>query len=53
MIRLNLIRARTGASPEELRRFSTHLSQMEDDLRDSRAKHIHRQRLIYDDPDPE
>jgi hypothetical protein len=51
--RLGLIRAKTGVPPEDLRRLSAHLSRMEADISDSRAKHIHRQRLIYDEPDPE
>ena len=47
--RLKLIRAATGMEPDELRRVSAHFSKIEDDLRDSRAEHIHRKRLIYDD----
>ena len=46
--RLGLIRDKTGVDPEKLRRLSDHFSRMEDDLADSRAQHIHRKKLIYD-----
>jgi len=49
--RLKLIRAKTGADPKDLRRLSPHLNKIEDDITDPRAAHIHRKRLIYDDPD--
>jgi hypothetical protein len=47
--RLNLIREKTGTDPEQLRRLSSHLSRMEEDFEDSRAAHIQRRRLIYDE----
>jgi hypothetical protein len=47
--RLNLIRDKTGVDPESLRRLSDHFNRMEDDLTDSRAQHIHRKKLIYDE----
>ncbi len=47
--RLELIRARTGLNPRDIRRVSSHLNSIEDDLADSRAAHIQRRRLINDD----
>jgi hypothetical protein len=47
--RLNQIRARTGVDPQDLRRISGHLRKVEEAFEDSRASHIHRERLIYDD----
>lgn len=47
--RLELIRAKTGMDPAAFRTMSTHLSKLEDETRDSRAAHIHRKNLIYDD----
>jgi hypothetical protein len=51
--RLKLIREKTGTEPDELRRFSSHFDQIEDDIRESRASHIHRKRLIGDNKGPE
>jgi len=47
--RLETIRAKTGMAPRKLRRLSPHLAKLEDQIADSRASHIHRKRLIYDD----
>lgn len=47
--RLKLIREKTGTDPDGLRRFSPHFETIENDIRDSRAEHIHRKRLIRDD----
>lgn len=44
--RLELLRNKTGLEPQALRRFSPHLSKIEEDFDDSRAKHIHRRNLI-------
>jgi hypothetical protein len=49
--RLEMIQARTGIDPRNLRRVSTQFNKIEDDLADSRAEHIHRRRLIYDEED--
>ena len=46
--RLELIRARTGMEPAQLRKLSPQLAQIEADLADSRASRIQRTRLIYD-----
>jgi len=51
--RLARIRARTGVDPRDLRRLSPHLGKLEDDITDSRAKHIHRKSFIDDDADPD
>jgi len=51
--RLEVIRAKTGIDPQNLRRLSPHLERIENDLADSRAAHIHRKRLIHDDSDLE
>lgn len=45
--RLNLIRLRTGADPQRLRRFSPHLARLETNLTDSRAGAIHRKAQVY------
>jgi hypothetical protein len=50
--RLRAIRAATGTDPQNLRRLSPHLAQIEDAASDPRAKHIHRQNLISDPDDP-
>ena len=47
--RLNLIRAKTGMSPESLRACSSHLTQVQEDVSDSRARRIRSRSLIYDD----
>jgi hypothetical protein len=47
--RLELIRAKTGVDPDSLRTLSPHLSRLEADLSDSRARHIHPYRLIEGD----
>jgi hypothetical protein len=44
--RLEWIRAKTGLDPRDLRRISTHLEKIEDDVADARAEHIHRKNLI-------
>jgi hypothetical protein len=49
--RLELISARTGVKPDLLRRRSAHLEKIEAGLSDSRAAHIHRKNLIYDEDD--
>jgi hypothetical protein len=51
--RLHLIRRKTGVDPASLRRFSSQFEKIEQDVSDSRAEHIHRKRLIYDDDDAE
>ena len=51
--RLRLIRDKTGVDPEALRRLSPHLEKIEEDMSDSRAEHIHRKRMIYDEGDGE
>jgi hypothetical protein len=49
--RLNLIRQRTGADPENLRRLCVWLDQIAEDASDPRASRIRRRRLISDDQD--
>jgi hypothetical protein len=49
--RLAHLRDRTGVDPKALRRFSPHLSKLEEDIADSRARHIHRRCLIDDGGD--
>lgn len=44
--RLELIRAKTGMDPRDLRKYSAHLEHIEEDIADSRAAHIHRKNLI-------
>ena len=51
--RLKVIRGKTGMDPRSLRTLSPHLEKAEHELADSRAAHIHRKRLIYDDPGAE
>lgn len=46
--RLKLIREKTGMAPDGLRRYSSHFDKIEDDIRESRAEHIQRRRLIED-----
>jgi len=46
MRRLELIREKTGAAPAALRRLSPHLEKLEEDIADSRARHIQRGRLV-------
>ena len=45
--RLNLIRAKTGVAPEDLRRLSPHFNRLEGDISDSRARRIYRKGAIY------
>ena len=51
--RLELIRKRTGMKPDELRRFSSQFDKIEDDIRESKATHIQRKRMIDDRPSGE
>ena len=51
--RLKLIREKIGMPPDELRRFSSHFDKIEDDIRGSKASHVHRKRLIDDSSEPE
>ncbi len=51
MERLNVIRAKTGLSPQNLRRLSPHLEKVADDITDWRAERIHPQSAIYGDED--
>ncbi len=51
--RLNVIRAKTGVAPQELRRLSVHLEKIKDDLTDSRARSIYRKGAIYGDEENE
>ena len=47
--RLKLIQAKTGVSPKDFRRISSHLAKIDEGTTDSRAARIHRQRLISED----
>jgi len=47
--RLQLIRARTGMDPSTFRRFSSQFAKIEEQMRDPRAAHIHRKRMIDDE----
>jgi hypothetical protein len=50
--RLKLIETKIGMDIEQLRKISAHLERAEASFTDSRASHIHRKNLIYDeDPD--
>jgi hypothetical protein len=49
--RLKLIEAKTGMKPDQLRKLSAHFEKAESTLNDSRAAHIHRKNLIYDEDD--
>lgn len=49
--RLELIHTKTGIEPDLLRKRSTQFETMESELSDSRAAHIHRKNLIYDEDD--
>jgi hypothetical protein len=52
--RLELIKAKTGVNPDNLRTLSPHLSRLEEEMDDPRARRIHRKRMIYgDDPEEE
>jgi hypothetical protein len=51
--RLKLIREKTKMEPDELRRFSSQFDKIEDDIRESKATHIHRKRMIDDSPSGE
>ena len=50
--RLDEISRKTGVHPKVLRMLFPHLDRIKDALSDSRASHIHRENLLYDDPDP-
>jgi len=47
--RLSLIRAKTGISPERLRACSSHLTQVQEEMNDSRVRRIRPRNLIYDE----
>jgi hypothetical protein len=49
--RLNLVETKTGMDIDQLRKVSSHLEKAEATFNDSRASHIHRKNLIYDDDD--
>ena len=51
--RLQMIQSKIRIEPRALRRVSTHFNKIEEDLADSRAEHIHRRRLIYDQEEGE
>src|SRR5262249_2096863 len=47
--RLKLIETKIGVNIDQLRKVSAHLEKAEASFTDSRASHIHRKNLIYDD----
>jgi hypothetical protein len=49
--RLKLVETRTGMNIDQLRQVSAHLEKAEASFADSRASHIHRRNLIYDEDD--
>jgi len=49
--RLRLVETKIGMNIDQLRRVSAHLEKAEASFADSRASHIHRKNLIYDDDD--
>jgi hypothetical protein len=49
--RLKQIEIRTGVNIEQLRKVSAHFEEAEASFNDSRASHIHRKNLIYDEDD--
>jgi hypothetical protein len=49
--RLRLIEKKTGMDVDQLRKYSAHLEKAEASFVDSRASHIHRRNLIYDEDD--
>lgn len=51
--RLKQIRKVTGKEPDELRAYSPHFNQVEENISDSRASNIHRRALVDDGEDPE
>jgi hypothetical protein len=51
--RLALIRARTGADPQHLRRLSPHIAKLQDNLADPRAAHIHPASHLQNDDEPD
>ena len=51
--RLKLIEAKTGMNIDQLRKVSAHLEEAAVGYTDSRASHIHRKNLIYDEDDAE
>jgi hypothetical protein len=51
--RLKLVETKTGMNIDQLRKVSAHLEKAEASFADSRASHIHRKNLIYDEDDSE
>jgi len=51
--RLKLVERKTGMKIDQLRKVSAHLEKAEASFVDSRASHIHRRNLIYDEDDSE
>jgi hypothetical protein len=49
--RLKLIETKIGMDIDQLRKMSAHLEKAEASFADSRASHIHRKNLIYDEDD--
>jgi hypothetical protein len=49
--RLKLVEMKTGMNIDQLRKVSAHLEKAEASFADSRASHIHRKNLIYDEDD--
>jgi len=49
--RLRLVETKTGMDIDQLRKVSAHLEKAEASFADSRASHIHRKNLIYDEDD--
>jgi hypothetical protein len=49
--RLRLVETKTGMDIDQLRKVSAHLEKAEANFNDSRASHIHRKNLIYDEDD--
>src|SRR5262249_45088930 len=49
--RLKLIETKIGMDIDQLRKMSAHLERAEASFVDSRASHIHRKNLIYDEDD--
>lgn len=46
--RLRAITKKTGLKPENLRRLSAHFGNVESEMSDDKAKHIHRKALVHD-----
>jgi len=51
--RLKLVETKTGMNIDQLRKFSAQFEQAEATFTDSRASHIHRKNLIYDEDESE